>query len=141
MEKFLNQFEIDALIKAINNNELSEWLHLHSISENASGRYPCTAVYEIEDYDLFYCSYELEKLTVCTSILRRYAYRDTKSFKNFKYFMVLEDYRNKSINIVSVVGIFVNSSNKLTYDYNYDRQNGVVYLVDASSLLFVYDYT
>lgn len=128
--EILTQPEVDDLIEAINNDKLEEWK-----SKNPKSRFEiniCIA----NDYDLFYSSYPLEELTTNMSILRRYAYKD-KSFKQFKYFIVIENYKYRKSNAVSVVGVLPEILTDPDYDYISQIKNGKVYLVDFTSLSYI----
>lgn len=145
----LSQREIDELIKAMENDTLQEWLTFHKELEKDEedksndgckykiNRFMINEVYEVEDYDLFYVNFALEKLTKNCSILRRYAYKDNQSFRKYQYFIVLEDYISKNMNAVSVVGVSTSVLNKS--DYHYIIEQELIFLVDASSLSYFCD--
>lgn len=134
-QKILSQTDIDTLVKAIDDGRLEEWLRSHKEYESKKSRFKDDVIYEAEDHDLFYANYDLEKLTDDKSVLRRYAYRDTQSFRRYKYFMILEDYQHRGVNMVSAVGVPENKAN-VSYDYELNRNHAVVYLADASSFTY-----
>lgn len=84
---------------------------------------------------MFYCTYNLELLTVNNSILHRYAYKNRQLYKTFKYFMVIEYYKYLKVNIVSVVGVPMNAISDPKYDFRLLQKQGVILLVDATSLI------
>lgn len=133
----LTQNQIDELIEAINNNSLDTWKANTEKLISTKIRFRDSNIYMAEDYDLFYCTYPLEDLTISTSILRRYAYMDNKTFRSFKYFIMIEDYRYKEINAAAVVGVLPDILYNLNYDFGYQIEKGKVYLADISSLVYV----
>ena len=143
MKRILTQLEIDSLIEVINNNKLSEWLASNGENEEDNkAEYPSSQlakIYAIRDYNLFCTTYPLENLTKNTSVLRRYAYKDMYSFKNFKYFMMIENYAYRAMNLVSVVGLPTIVLDSPNYNYARLRHHEPIFLVDVTSLSYYMD--
>lgn len=133
----LSQQEIDELFEHFNARRSVEWTTAEVLRSDMEN-FKHDAVYTVEDYDLFYCKYALEELTSCVSMLRRYAYGDTESFKKFKYFIVLEEYKNKGINAALVAGVPSEEFSGIGEIYRGCQEKGITYLVDASSLNYAF---
>lgn len=138
LRNILSQQEIDALFAHFNKSRSDgwTWTTVQDGQPNVMERFKHDEVYTVEDYDLFYCKYALEELTSCASLLRRYAYGDTESFKKFKYFIVLEEYKSKGINAALVTGAPSDEFCSMSDIYSGCREKGIAYLVDASSLFY-----
>lgn len=139
-KNFITQQEIDELFEKFNVGQANGCITVEDVLQCNMEKFKHDEVYTVEDYDLFYCKYALEELTSCASMLRRYAYGDTESFKKFKYFIVLEEYRNKRINAVLVVGVPSEEFSGISGIYRECQKNGIIYLVDASSVNYAFTF-